>query len=99
MTQPEREELDRLLCGIDLGPLIPSDYLSFLRQTVPAAWSTDAPNIRLIAEHLDAVERGEIDRLAIHTPPRHGKTENSTIRYAVYSLMRRPAASGAPTPG
>lgn len=70
--------------------LPPSDYLAFLRQTVPANWNVDAPHIRLIAEHLDAVERGEIDRLAIHTPPRHGKTENSTIRYAVYSLTRRP---------
>ena len=71
-------------------PLAPPDYLSFLRSTLPAGWTADAPHIRLIAQHLDAVERGEIDRLAIHLPPRHGKSENTTIRYPTYALSRRP---------
>ena len=71
-------------------PLAPPDYLSFLRSSLPSGWTADAPHIRLIAEHLDAVERGEIDRLAIHMPPRHGKSENTTIRYPTYALSRRP---------
>ena len=42
----------------------------------------------MIAEHLDAVTRGEIDRLAFFMPPRHGKTETVTVRYPVYRLER-----------
>ena len=68
-----------------------ASYLSFLRDSVPAGWTVDAPHIRLIAEHIDAVERGEIDRLAIHMPPRHAKTESVTVRYGVYTLQSHPA--------
>lgn len=35
--------------------------------------------------------RGEIKRLAIHMPPRHGKTESVTVRYPVYRLERDPS--------
>ena len=31
------------------------------------------PHIKLLASKLEAVERGEIKRLAIFMPPRHGK--------------------------
>lgn len=54
-------------------------------------WSADVAHIKLIAEHLDAVERGEIDRLAIHMPPRHAKSETVTYRYPVYCLERDPS--------
>ena len=64
------------------------DYISYLRATVPPSWTTNAAHMRLIAEHLDAVERGDIDRLAIHMPPRHAKTETVTVRYAPYCLER-----------
>jgi predicted phage terminase large subunit-like protein len=36
------------------------------------------------------VDRGEIDRLAIHMPPRHGKSETITVRYPVYHLLNHP---------
>ena len=75
---------------VALPALPPPDYLSFLRTSLPTGWTADAPHIRLIVEHLDAVERGEIDRLAIHMPPRHSKSETTTIRYPVYALSRRP---------
>jgi predicted phage terminase large subunit-like protein len=65
-------------------------YLDFVRRSIPPSWNTDAPHMRLIAEHIDAVERGEIDRLAIHMPPRHAKTETVTVRYPVYALLRDP---------
>lgn len=73
----------------ELGPGA-GGYLEFLRQTVPAGWSLDAPHLRLIAEHLDAVLRGEIDRLAVHMPPRHGKSETVTYRLPVCWLEGRP---------
>ncbi len=66
------------------------DYLSYLRATLPSGWTADPAHIRLIAEHLDAVERGEIDRLAIHMPPRHAKSESVTYRYPLYHLERTP---------
>lgn len=69
----------------DSGP----SFLDYLRLTSPAAW-TLPPHIRLIAEHLEAVEAGQIDRLAIHMPPRHSKTETATIRGAAWMLERHP---------
>lgn len=64
-----------------------SSYLSYLRATLPPAWSSDAPHIRLIADHLDAVTSGEIDRLAVFMPPRHAKTETITVRYPVHRML------------
>lgn len=45
---------------------------------------------RMIAERLEAVERGEVDRLMINMPPRHGKSELSSIRFPVWFLGRNP---------
>ena len=66
------------------------NYNLFLRSTLPAGWTADVPHIKLIGEHLDAVDRGEIDRLAIHMPPRHGKSETVTYRYPVRRMLLHP---------
>lgn len=66
-----------------------SSYLDFWRATVPASW-TAPDHVRAIAEHLDAVTRGEVDRLLIAMPPRHGKSESVTVRYPVLRLERAP---------
>ena len=68
-------------------------YLDYLRDTLPNGWSYTARHLIAIASHLDAVERGEIDRLAIHMPPRHGKTETVTVRYGAYCIERDPFAN------
>ena len=65
-------------------------YLDFLKRTYPPTWTIDAEHIREIALHLEAVERGEIDRLAIHMPPRHAKSETVTYRFPVRWLLRNP---------
>lgn len=39
------------------------------------------------------VERGEIDRLAIHMPPRHGKSETVTYRFPVRWLQTHPGSN------
>lgn len=44
----------------------------------------------LIAEHLEMVERGEIDRLMIQMPPRHGKSELASRRFPAWFLGRNP---------
>lgn len=43
-----------------------------------------------IAEALMAVERGEIKRLIIEMPPRHGKSELCTIKFPAWALGRNP---------
>lgn len=49
-----------------------------------------AAHHELIAEKLEAVERGEIDRLMIFMPPRHGKSELASKRFPAWCLGRDP---------
>lgn len=44
----------------------------------------------LIAQKLEAVERGEIKRLMIFMPPRHGKSELASVRFPAWYLGRNP---------
>ncbi len=44
-----------------------------------------------IAAKLEAVERGEIDRLMIFMPPRHGKSELASKRFPAWCLGRQPS--------
>lgn len=41
-------------------------------------------------EHLEAVERGDIDRLMVFMPPRHGKSEKASKRFPSWYLGRNP---------
>jgi predicted phage terminase large subunit-like protein len=43
-----------------------------------------------ICERLEAVERGDIDRLMIFMPPRHGKSELASKRFPAWCLGRVP---------
>lgn len=45
---------------------------------------------RLLARKLEAVERGEIDRLMVFMPPRHGKSELVSVRFPAWCLGRNP---------
>ncbi len=45
---------------------------------------------RLICERLEAVERGETDRLMIFMPPRHGKSELASRKFPAWYLGRNP---------
>lgn len=49
-----------------------------------------AEHHRLIADRLEAVERGDIDRLMIFMPPRHGKSELASKRFPAWCLGRNP---------
>jgi predicted phage terminase large subunit-like protein len=44
----------------------------------------------IVAEHLEAVERGEIKRLMIFAPPQHGKSELSTRRFPAWYFGKNP---------
>lgn len=45
---------------------------------------------RLIAEKLEAVQRGEITRLMVSVPPRHGKSELVSRMFPAWALGRNP---------
>ena len=62
--------------------------IAFTEYTFPQYQT--AEHHRLIAEKLEAVERGEIDRLMIFMPPRHGKSELATKRFPAYAMGRNP---------
>lgn len=47
----------------------------------------------LIASRLEAIERGDIDRLMINMPPRHGKSELASRRFPAWFLGRHPDKS------
>jgi predicted phage terminase large subunit-like protein len=49
-----------------------------------------AEHHKRICEKLEAVERGEIDRLMIFMPPRHGKSELASKRFPAWVLGRNP---------
>jgi predicted phage terminase large subunit-like protein len=65
-----------------------NSLLGFTEYTNPLY--VGANHHRLIAERLEAVERGEIDRLMIFMPPRHGKSELASKRFPAWCLGRNP---------
>ena len=65
--------------------------IPFCQYTMP---SYEAPDhLVLLAEKLEAVERGEIKRLIVLMPPRHGKSELISLRFPCWYLARHPEAS------
>ena len=50
----------------------------------------DAPHLLLLQEKLEAIERGELKRLLVSMPPRHGKSELLSIHAPVWFLERDP---------
>jgi predicted phage terminase large subunit-like protein len=62
--------------------------LAFTEFTNPAY--VRAQHHAQIADKLEAVERGEIDRLMIFMPPRHGKSELASKRFPAWCLGRNP---------
>ena len=48
------------------------------------------PHIKLLAEKLEAVERGDIRRLAIFMPPRHGKSILTSEFFPAWYMGRNP---------
>ena len=63
------------------------DWLQF---TAPADWTWDWRWQLLVQEKLQKVAAGEIKRLLISIPIRHGKTELVTIRFSAWLLERDP---------
>jgi predicted phage terminase large subunit-like protein len=54
------------------------------------AFDGAAAHIRILISRLEAVERGEIKRLIIAIPPRHGKSYTTTELFPAWFLGRKP---------
>jgi predicted phage terminase large subunit-like protein len=65
-----------------------TSLLAFADYTLPS-YRAGHPH-RLIAERLEAVERGDVQRLMIFAPPRHGKSELVSRRFPAWYLGRHP---------
>lgn len=50
----------------------------------------DAPHLLLLQEKLEAIDRGELKRLIVSMPPRHGKSELLSVHAPVWFLERNP---------
>src|SRR5262245_58004325 len=66
-----------------------SSLIGFTEYTFPR-YRTEAHH-KQIAEQLERVERGEIDRLMLLVPPRHGKSELASKRFPAFFLGRQPS--------
>lgn len=95
-----RDERRQTLLRLRLAMLeAEDDLLAFARYMRPHPDAPDdadrslyepAAHHKLTAEHLEAVERGEIKRLIIDMPPRHGKSELATKTFVPWTIGRHP---------
>lgn len=71
---------------------IASDDISFDRwlPIVSPTFRWDWAHLQHIRAQLDRVTSGEIDRLILTVPPRHGKSEMVTVRYPAWLLENEP---------
>ena len=60
-------------------------------KTLPGVWNWDLRHQLYLYEHLQKVTDGECKRLMIFMPPRHGKSELVTVRYAAWRLKQKPS--------
>lgn len=65
------------------------DFPTWLTQVTPS-YHWEWPHIIYICQQLDRLTRGEIDKLMLFLPPRHGKSETVTVRYSAWRLERNP---------
>lgn len=66
-----------------------TSFHPWLCETTPE-YDWTPPHLVLVQEHLDAVTRTDLHKLMILMPPRHGKSEQTTVRYPPYRLERDP---------
>ena len=62
--------------------------LEYTKYTMPEYDA--AEHHKLICDQLDKITRGELERLIINMPPRHGKSELASIRFPAYYLGKFP---------
>ena len=68
--------------------MAPKRLLPFCVQMMPAYLTP--PHVTLLAQYLEKVERGAIKRLIVSMPPRHGKSQLTSIFFPAWYLGRNP---------
>lgn len=68
---------------------IREDYGAYCVHVHRGKWQL-AKHLKPVCEALQKVERGEIDRLMIFMPPRHGKSQSVTETFPSYFIGRQP---------
>lgn len=71
------------------GDSVAPSFDAWLPAVTPA-FEWDAPHLAHIQAQLGRVTRGEIDRLMLFLPPRHGKSQLATVRYPVWRMVCDP---------
>jgi predicted phage terminase large subunit-like protein len=66
------------------------DFADWLKETTPG-WTWDWPYQQYIQRALQRVTDGTCKKLILSMPPRHGKTEMTTVRYPVFRLTQNPS--------
>jgi predicted phage terminase large subunit-like protein len=64
-------------------------FAPWLKSVTPD-WQWDWLHLQFIREQLARVTAGEINKLMLFVPPRHGKSEMVTVRYSAWRLERNP---------
>lgn len=67
---------------VAVAPLPP--YADWFRSTIPSAWGEPPAHIVYLCEQAQRLIDGDVQRLAISTPPGHGKSETVTRRLPNY---------------
>lgn len=83
-TDPDRtidQFADQLICHLDLA--------AFIELVSRGTWRR-APHLDHLCRTLEAVERGEISRLIVTMPPRHGKSEVISKHFPAWVLGKHP---------
>lgn len=79
------ETLDTEECEASLSTYLERAWNSFESSSYAGNWHIDA-----IAEHLEAVSYGQIRRLIINIPPRHGKTNLVAVAWPTWTWAQKP---------
>lgn len=88
LTAAERRELDRLLANAPRKPIPEDSFETFIRRAWPLYqfW----PYIRQLVSICERIVSGELRRVIIQAPVRHGKSVIMSRLFPAYFLRRRP---------
>ena len=64
------------------------ELLPFCQYTMPSYEAP--PHLTALSDALEAMERGELKRLIVLMPPRHGKSESISLRFPCWYLAKHP---------
>lgn len=88
LTPEQYDTAERKLRTEILKRRAKNDLVAFTEFTYPKYRTSNIH--KLIGEQLDRVRRGEIDRLGLLVPPRHGKSELASRRFPAHYLGHYP---------